>query len=120
MLQKLKAISHPFPLMLPCGIRKTTMLPEVQRLQSFPGGMPHVGADGGVPGANHETNKGPRVPKAPKVKTISRQVTGCLTQCSAKMTEIISWQSKLTENKCGLTLAHKNWQVYLLLWDDHS
>ena len=91
--------------MLPGVIRKKAMLPEVQKLQSFPGGMPHVSADGVVPGANQEPNKGPRIPKAPKVKPISRQVTGCLTQCSAKMTEIISWQSKLTDNKSGLILA---------------
>ena len=104
-----RAVSHPTALVLH-SIRKNVMLPEVQKLKSLPG------LQGGVPsqalGQGNGLDVGPdRTPASKKnkpPKTMSKQITSCISSCSAKMTEILSWQAKLAENKNGLILAQKN------------
>ncbi|CAK9106107.1 unnamed protein product [Durusdinium trenchii] len=34
---------------------------------------------------------------------MSKRISTCISQCSAKMTDILSWKAKLTENKVELT-----------------
>lgn len=69
---------------------------------------------GAAPDAEQQGSGGPpadgKPPRGPKkeTKTLSRKITGSIAQCSAKMTEILSWQSKLAENKNGLNLELMN------------
>lgn len=58
----------------------------------------------GAPGSKGEEEI-PDPKRKDKVKPMSRKMTGCISQCSAKLTEILAWQSKLDENKNGLTLS---------------
>ncbi len=44
-------------------------------------------------------------PKKPKVKPMSKKLSGAISQSSSKMTEILAWQAKLQENKAGMILA---------------
>ena len=62
------------------------------------------GADGSAgppqPAIPDQENK-----KGNKTKPMSKKISSSITSCSSKMTEILSWQSKLTENKSGLILG---------------
>lgn len=42
--------------------------------------------------------------KAPKPKPMSRRLSTSIATCSSKVTEILSWISKLDENKTGMNL----------------
>ncbi len=61
----------------------------------------------GLDGA--ENGKGPTPPEPTKpqakVKPMSRRLATNISQCSSKITEILSWEAKLKENKNGLSLA---------------
>lgn len=58
-------------------------------------------------GASTGTGEQPTipVPKDKKQKPMSKRLSAFISQCSAKMTEIMSWQAKLDENKIGLILV---------------
>ena len=79
------------------------MLPGMQKLKSLPwlqGGVQSQGLGSGAgngvdAGLLPDRNQPPKKTKPPK--TISKQMTGCISQCSSKMTEILSWQAKLAE-----------------------
>ena len=108
-----KAVSHPTAAMMLPSIRKNAMLPGMQKLKSLPwlqGGVQSQGLGSGAgngvdAGLLPDRNQPPKKTKPPK--TISKQMTGCISQCSSTMTEILSWQAKLAENKTGLILAKK-------------
>lgn len=40
-----------------------------------------------------------------KAKPLSRRLSTSIGACSTKMTDVLSWDSKLAENKIGLILA---------------
>lgn len=63
------------------------------------------GDDSQVPGGNRPTETDPKNAKGNKVKPMSKRISSNITACSSKMTEILSWQSKLSENKTGLILG---------------
>ena len=46
--------------------------------------------------------------KAKKQKPLSKKLSSNISACSSKMTEILSWQSKLDENKTGLMLVSED------------
>lgn len=71
-------------------------------LGSFGGaaGSGEPGQGGPNPTGPPADGKPPRKDK--QQKPMSRKITTGISQCSAKMTEILSWQSKLVENKNGL------------------
>ena len=48
---------------------------------------------------------GPSGVNRQKTKPMSKKLSTFISQCSAKMTEILSWQAKLDENKSGLILV---------------
>lgn len=43
--------------------------------------------------------------KKPKEKPMSKKVATAISQCSSKLTEILSWKAKLQENTGGLMLV---------------
>ena len=43
--------------------------------------------------------------KQPKIKPLSKRISSSIAMCSSKMTEILSWQAKLAENKGNLKLG---------------
>lgn len=92
------------PHLLP-SLRGSVMGPEMGKIDnvSFGArGQPgNPGADG-VPGQPDQSQK---PGKAPKQKPMSKKLSGNISTCSAKMTEILSWQSKLDQNTGGLNLA---------------
>ena len=65
----------------------------------------------------HPAGETPAAEKKGKPKPMSKRISTNISQCSAKMTEILSWQAKLDENKPGLILVFinqaKSW-VHLL------
>ena len=52
----------------------------------------------------NNNNNSPEDDKNKKVKPMSKRISTCISQCSAKMTDILSWKAKLTENKVELNL----------------
>ncbi|CAK8995275.1 unnamed protein product [Durusdinium trenchii] len=83
------------------SILKSVMQPQMHQL-----GMAQDSSsqEPGAPGSKGEEEI-PDPKRKDKVKPMSRKMTGCISQCSAKLTEILAWQSKLDENKNGLTLS---------------
>ena len=83
-----------------CAPRQHALGSHVEKFKNnmFAGGTV-LGASGqGQPG-NDDKNK-----KEPKVQPMSKRISKSIGQCSSKMTEVLSWQSKLHENKAGLNL----------------
>lgn len=82
-------------------LRRQSMAPNFA-LGSFGGaaGSGEPGQGGPNPTGPPADGKPPRKDK--QQKPMSRKITTGISQCSAKMTEILSWQSKLVENKNGL------------------
>ena len=66
--------------------------------QGGTGGSGGAGEQAGVPQTDDPK-------KEKKSKPMSRRLSAIISQCSSKMTEILSWQSKVAENKPGLMLA---------------
>lgn len=60
--------------------------------------------DGTAPAGVEVPNPG-GLPKDKKQKPMSKKLSSFISQCSGKMTEIMSWQAKLDENKSGLILV---------------
>lgn len=77
------------------------MAPEIDRIKgiSFGSGPSQPGGD--IPAPAPGDNQ-----KGGKAKPMSRKLSTAISQCSAKMTEVLSWQCKLDENKGGLQLVH--------------
>lgn len=46
------------------------------------------------------------IPEQPqkKQKPMSKKLSSTISQCSEKMTEVVSWEAKIKENKAGLKL----------------
>lgn len=63
-------------------------------------GQPGNPGTDGVPGQPDQSQKPGKVPKQ---KPMSKKLSGNISTCSAKMTEVLSWQSKLDQNTGGLT-----------------
>ena len=61
-------------------------------------------------------NKDPETPAPTRKKTqpMSKKLSTFISQCSGKMTEILSWQAKLDENKSGLILVGTGFLAVLL------
>ena len=74
-----------------------------------------ISFDGGDPaaGTSSEKNDEDNKKQAAKVKPMSKKVSTTISTCSSKMTEILSWQAKLQENKVGLKLgfAHISFEL---------
>ena len=73
------------------------LVPQLDKLKAV--SFAAAGTEG-KPKPQEDDNK-----KNPKVKPMSKRVSTSISQCSSKMTEILSWQSKLAENKSGLNLG---------------
>ncbi len=71
------------------------MGPEMDKLKAF--------SFGGGPG-----KEGNHVPLPPepqkKAKPMSKRLSSNISQCSAKLAEVVSWEAKIQENKAGLKL----------------
>lgn len=78
-------------------LRQAAMGPEIEKLKA-------VSFDQGEAKKPPENLKGGGEPKA-KAKPVSRRLSTNISQCSAKITEIVSWEAKLAENKAGLKLT---------------
>ena len=55
------------------------------------------------PNGSPQPGEGGRKP--PKIKPLSKRISSSIAMCSSKMTEIMSWQAKLAENKGDLKLG---------------
>ena len=55
-----------------------------------------TGGNAGLPKPDEKKTKGQ--------KAMSKRLSGAISQCSSKMTEVLSWQSKLQDNKVGMIL----------------
>ena len=95
-----------------CTPRQSALGSHVEQFKN------NIFAGGTVPGAsgpgqhglgNHEDKK-----KEPKVQPMSRRISKCIGQCSSKITEVLSWQSKLQENKPGLNLECSTFNINLV------
>ena len=87
------------------SLRGTVMGPEMGKISkvSFgPSGIAGNGNGGGAPG-HVDQNQKPN--KVAKPKPMSKKLSGNISTCSAKLTEVLSWQSKLDQNASGLNLA---------------
>ena len=75
--------------------RQKAMGPKMERLGSVTFGGGGTGGVGETPNLEE---------KQPKVKPMSKRLAGSISQCSSKMTEILSWESKVQDNKSGMSL----------------
>lgn len=71
------------------------MAPEIEKLKGVSFGAT----------AQPQDTIGNNEPKPPKAKPMSRRLSTSIAQCSSKITEIVSWEAKLAENKAGLKLT---------------
>lgn len=87
--------------------RQKAMGPGMDALKAVSFGL---GTGSGSLGADQKqaggegNGDGPGNKKAPKPKPMSRRLSTSIATCSSKMTEILSWKSKLDENKTGMNL----------------
>ena len=61
---------------------------------------PGAGGGGALPDHDDQSKN-----KNAKAKPMSKKLSSSISACSSKLTEILSWQSKLGENKVGLILG---------------
>lgn len=81
---------------------------EIEKLQSMGLGMQPGGGGNSVPAAPTEKPK--------KVTPISKQVTNKISSSSAKLTELMAWESKIKDNTVlSLGLMNINFNCFLKL-----